>query len=83
MASPTGAAQPASAAPAAEGGDGEAARGPEDLDLASLLASFPPDVREDVLLNSGSELLATLPPALLAEAQELRQRHARVSVDAQ
>ena len=47
------------------------------MDLATLLATFPPDVREDVLLNSEEAVLASLPPALLAEAQALRERSMR------
>ena len=44
------------------------------MDMASVLASFPPEVREEVLLTSDDTMLATLPPALLAEAQALRER---------
>lgn len=55
-AAPASAAAAPAAAPAAE------------MDLASLLATFPPDVRDDVLLTSDEALLRTLPPALLAEA---------------
>ena len=40
-----------------------------DLDIATLLATFPPDVREEVLLTSDQTMLASLTPALLAEAQ--------------
>jgi Ubiquitin binding region len=47
------------------------------MDMASVLASFPPDVREEVLLTSDEALLATLPPAVLAEAQRLRERAMR------
>lgn len=74
-----GAAAAAAAAPA--GGDGAAAAPAQpaaaELDLASLLATFPPDVREEVLLTSDDALLATLPPAIMAEAQALRERHMR------
>lgn len=42
---------------------------PVEMDLASLLATFPPDVREDVLLTYDESVLATLPPAIMAEAQ--------------
>ena len=47
------------------------------MDLATLLATFPQDVREDVLLHSEEAVLASLPPALLAEAQALRERSMR------
>ncbi len=64
---------------AAANPDGQAAgpAGPQEMDLATLLATFPPDVREDVLLNSEEAVLASLPPALLAEAQALRERSMR------
>ena len=44
------------------------------MDLATILATFPPDVREEVLLTSEEDVINSLPPALLAEAQQLRQR---------
>lgn len=47
---------------------GPAAPAP-DLDIATLLATFPPDVREEVLMTSDQAMLASLTPALLAEAQ--------------
>ena len=43
--------------------------GPAEMDMATILATFPPEVREEVLLTSDDSLLATLTPALLAEAQ--------------
>jgi hypothetical protein len=40
------------AAAAAAGGAGAAAQaGPAEMDFASLLATFPPEVREDVLMS--------------------------------
>lgn len=48
--------------------------GPAELDLATTIASFPPEVREEVLLGASEDILAQLPPAILAEAQALRQR---------
>ena len=42
---------------------------PADMDMATILATFPPEVREEVLLTSDDSLLANLTPALLAEAQ--------------
>lgn len=53
------------------------AAAPTEMDLATLLATFPPDVREEVLLTSEQELINSLPPALLAEAQALRDRAMR------
>lgn len=50
----------------------EASGGPAELDLATTLASFPPEVREEVLMTADEEMLAQLPPAILAEAQALR-----------
>ena len=50
--------------------------GDEDMDLASLLATFPPDVRQEALLAADDALLAALPPALLAEAQAFVRAHA-------
>ena len=53
-----------------------AAGGPAEMDLATLLATFPPEVREEVLLSDDA-VLSSLPPALLAEAQALRDRSMR------
>ncbi len=50
---------------AAASGEG----GPQELDLATTLASFPPEVRDEVLMTADEEMLAQLPPAILAEAQ--------------
>ncbi|KAJ6831287.1 E3 ubiquitin-protein ligase UPL1-like [Iris pallida] len=57
---------------------------PVDMDNASIIATFPPDLREEVLLTSSEAVLSALPSALLAEAQMLRDRavshyHARSS----
>lgn len=46
-------------------------------DVANMIASLPDDIREEVLLYSDPELLAHLPPNLLAEGQSLRERHTR------
>lgn len=58
---------------------------PVDMDNASIIATFPPDLREEVLLTSSEAVLSALPSALLAEAQMLRDRavshyHARSSL---
>jgi len=39
------------------------------MDFATMLATFPAEVREEVLLTSDESMLSTLTPALLAEAQ--------------
>lgn len=44
------------------------------MDFATVLATFSPELREEVLLTSEEDLINSLPPALLAEAQALRQR---------
>ena len=55
-------------------GAAAAAGAGSEMDLATILATFPPDVREEVLLTSEEDVINSLPPALLAEAQQLRQR---------
>ena len=52
-----------------------AAPGPQDMDMASILATFPPDLREEALLSIDDGLMGSLPPALLAEVQTARSRH--------
>ncbi|EPS70177.1 hypothetical protein M569_04584 [Genlisea aurea] len=47
---------------------------PVDMDNASIIATFPADLREEVLLTSSDALLSALPSPLLAEAQRLRDR---------
>ena len=59
---------------ALQGGAAPAAGAGSEMDLATILATFPPDVREEVLLTSEEDVINSLPPALLAEAQQLRQR---------
>ena len=58
------------------GGAAPGAAGPAEMDLATLLATFPQEVREEVLLSDDA-VLSSLPPALLAEAQALRDRSMR------
>lgn len=43
--------------------------------MANIVASLPEDIREEVLLYSGPDILANLPPDLIAEGQRLRDRH--------
>ncbi|RUS30549.1 hypothetical protein BC938DRAFT_479257 [Jimgerdemannia flammicorona] len=50
---------------------------PVDLDPASFLASLDPILRETVLMEQDETFLATLPPALVAEANAVRARASR------
>ncbi|CAK7324495.1 unnamed protein product [Dovyalis caffra] len=47
---------------------------PVDMDNASIIATFPNELREEVLLTSSEAVLSALPSPLLAEAQMLRDR---------
>ncbi|KAL4185741.1 hypothetical protein AMTRI_Chr10g7440 [Amborella trichopoda] len=47
---------------------------PVDMDNASIIATFPADLREEVLLTSSEAVLSGLPSPLLVEAQMLRDR---------
>lgn len=47
---------------------------PVDMDNASIIATLPADLREEVLLTSSDAVLSALPSTLLAEAQMLRDR---------
>ncbi|KAK3315071.1 hypothetical protein B0H66DRAFT_481141 [Apodospora peruviana] len=49
--------------------------GAADMDPASILLTFPPELREQVLIDQGEDLLEHLPPHLAAEARALAQRH--------
>lgn len=68
----------AAAAPAAGGGAAGGAASPgaqgADMDTASFIASLDPILREEVLMTAPEELLQTLPPELVAEAQLIRDR---------
>ncbi|OZJ01837.1 hypothetical protein BZG36_05295, partial [Bifiguratus adelaidae] len=48
--------------------------GPSDLDPASFLATLDPMLRETVLMEQDDSFLVTLPPALVAEANSIRDR---------
>uniref|UniRef100_A0A1D1YWP9 HECT-type E3 ubiquitin transferase n=1 Tax=Anthurium amnicola TaxID=1678845 RepID=A0A1D1YWP9_9ARAE len=50
---------------------------PVEMDTVSIIATFPSDLREEVLLTSPDAVLANLTPALVAEANMLRERFAR------
>ena len=45
----------------------------QEIDNASFIASLTPDLRREVLLTAGPELLESLPPELIAEARQLNQ----------
>ena len=52
----------------------------EDIDNATFIASLTPELRREILMTASDELLASLPPELVAEARELQdiamqQRH--------
>jgi hypothetical protein len=49
-------------------------RNAEEMDNASFIASLSPDLREEILRTSDDSFLNTLPPAIVAEAQLLRER---------
>ena len=53
----------APAQPAAEAGNG----GMVEMDPVAFLATLPPDLRETVLLEQGEDMLALLPPEIVAE----------------
>ncbi|KAI3942446.1 hypothetical protein MKW98_013098 [Papaver atlanticum] len=47
---------------------------PVEMDTVSIIATFPAELREEVLLTSSDAVLANLTPALVAEATMLRER---------
>ncbi|EAQ83760.1 hypothetical protein CHGG_10164 [Chaetomium globosum CBS 148.51] len=49
--------------------------GPVEMDTASILLTFPPALREQVLLEQGEDIMDQLPPELAAEARAIAQRH--------
>lgn len=44
---------------------------PQDMDPASILMTFPPALREQVLMDQGEDIIDSLPPDLAAEARRL------------
>ncbi|XP_024977054.1 E3 ubiquitin-protein ligase UPL2-like isoform X1 [Cynara cardunculus var. scolymus] len=50
---------------------------PVEMDTVSIIATFPSEIREEVLLTSSDAVLSNLTPALVAEANMLRERFAR------
>lgn len=49
---------------------------PVEMDTVSIIATFPSELREEVLLTSPDAVLASLTPALVQEANMLRERFA-------
>ena len=49
----------------------------QDMDTASFIATLTPELRQEVLLTMTEEVLRTLPPELVAEAQIVRERMAQ------
>ncbi|KAK4120885.1 hypothetical protein N657DRAFT_648684 [Parathielavia appendiculata] len=54
---------------------GQVDLGPVEMDTASILLTFPPALREQVLLEQGEDIMDHLPPELAAEARAIAQRH--------
>lgn len=46
----------------------------QDMDTASFIATLTPELRQEVLLTVTDEVMRTLPPELIAEAQLVRER---------
>lgn len=46
----------------------------QEMDTASILATFPPDLRDTVLLEHGDQLMDQLPPDMAAQARALADR---------
>jgi E3 ubiquitin-protein ligase HUWE1 len=44
-----------------------------DMDVPSILATFPPALRQEILMDGDEELLASLPPDLAAQARSMRR----------
>ncbi|KAK9080849.1 hypothetical protein SSX86_000608 [Deinandra increscens subsp. villosa] len=55
----------------------ELAGQPVEMDTVSIIATFPSEIREEVLLTSSDDVLSNLTPALVAEANMLRERFRR------
>ncbi|ROW00622.1 hypothetical protein VSDG_03246 [Cytospora chrysosperma] len=53
------------------------AAAPQDMDAASILATLPDSLREEVLRDQGNEIMDQLPPDMAAEARALFQRTQR------
>ena len=54
--------------------DREAATSGAEMDIASIIATFPPEIREEVLLTLDESAVNSLPSDILAEARTIRDR---------
>ncbi|KAH8678184.1 hypothetical protein BX600DRAFT_377016 [Xylariales sp. PMI_506] len=50
----------------------------QEMDTASILMTFPPALREQVLMDQGADLMDSLPPEMAAEARRLVRTHPAV-----
>ncbi|KAI1869310.1 uncharacterized protein JN550_005940 [Neoarthrinium moseri] len=50
----------------------------QEMDTASILMTFPPALREQVLMDQGADLMDSLPPEMAAEARRLVRNHPAV-----
>lgn len=48
---------------------------PAEMDAASILLTLPPELRDEVLLEQGDDILDQLPPDMAAQARALAERH--------
>lgn len=46
----------------------------QDMDAASILATLPPNIRDEVLMDQGHEIMDQLPPDMAAQARALGER---------
>ena len=56
-------------------GSGPAAVPTAEMDVASILLSFPPELREQVLIDQGDQFMDQLPQELADQARELSARY--------
>lgn len=49
------------------------ARQAQEMDTATILMTFPPRLREQVLMDQGADIMDSLPPELAAQARRLAQ----------
>lgn len=48
---------------------------PAEMDAASILLTFPPELREQVLIDQGEDIMDQLTPEMAAQARALSQQH--------
>jgi E3 ubiquitin-protein ligase HUWE1 len=56
------------------GGSASQGRGPSDTDAATVLATMPRELREEIFLTSAESFLESLPAHMAAEARAVRER---------